>query len=100
MWSWDGATLTTASLEPGDHVLVNEGVDADSDPLVPHFRPLLAAARSPDPTPGRPTAQAWGDWLELLRGDGLAPDDPRALLVRVEFEGRVAKRKFVLLGGQ
>jgi hypothetical protein len=93
VWSWDGATLTTTSLDPGDHIIVNEGITGgaadDSDPLVPHFRPLLAAARSPDPVPGLTTAEAWGDWLEVLGGDGLAPTDPRALLVRVEFEGRV-----------
>lgn len=89
VWSWDGATLTATSLEPGDHIVVNEGVDASCDPLVPHFRPLLAAARSPDPRPGLATAEAWGDWVDLLRGDALAPTDPRALLVRVEFEGRV-----------
>ena len=92
VWSWDGTTLTTASLPPGDHIIVNEGTGtaaAESDPLVPHFRPLLAAARSPDPRPGLPTAEAWGDWLSVLAGDGLPPTDPRALLVRVEFEGRV-----------
>jgi hypothetical protein len=91
LWSWDGANQITRHLDPGDHIIVNEGVSgeaaAESDPLVPHFRPLLAAAASPDPTPGVPTAQAWGAWLTVLRGDGLAPDDPRALLVRREFEG-------------
>ena len=89
VWSWDGATLITTRLQPGDHILVNEGVNAASDPLVPHFRPLLAAARSPDPRPGLPTSDAWGDWLGVLGGDGLPPTDPRALLVQVEFEGRV-----------
>jgi hypothetical protein len=88
VWSWDGANLVARRLAPGDHILVNEGVDAVEDPLVPHFGPLLAALRSPDPRPGTPTAAAWDGWLDLLRGDGLAPDDPRALLVGREFDGR------------
>jgi hypothetical protein len=32
---------------------------------------------------------AWDGWVDLLRGDGLAPDDPRALIVRHEHEGRI-----------
>lgn len=33
------------------------------------------------------TEEWWGDWVDLLRGDGLAEDDPRALLVRHEIPG-------------
>ncbi len=66
-------------LAPGDHIVVNLGADRDDDPLVPHFRPLLAATATP-PLIGRPsTAAAGGRWVELLRGDGLdRTDDPRA----------------------
>jgi Transport and Golgi organisation 2 len=89
VWSWDGASARRVELSPGDHILVNAGVDTVDDPLVPHFAPLLAAVPTPDPRPGRPLEQAWGAWPQLLAGDGLAPDDPRALLVRREFAGRV-----------
>ena len=88
MWSWDGAEVTRRELDPGDHVVVNLGVDVTDDPLVPHFAPLFAATADP-PLAGGATAAAWGEWLTLLAGDGLAPDDPRALLVRREFEGKV-----------
>jgi len=78
VWTWDGATVERRDLAPGDHIIVNRGVDAVDDPLVPHFAPLLAAASS-DPE----------DWLKLLAGDGLDPTDDRALLVRKEYQGRV-----------
>ncbi len=35
-------------------------------------------------------AQAWGAWLPLINGDGLAMDDPRALIVRRDLgRGRI-----------
>jgi uncharacterized protein with NRDE domain len=77
LWSWDGEQATHQTLEAGDHIIVNAGLDTDADPLVPHFAPLLAATA--------PTREAW---LELLTGDGLATDDERALVVRKEIEGR------------
>jgi hypothetical protein len=80
--SWDRIELRQQKLEPGDHIVVNAGVDARTDPLVPHFLPLLRAAAGPDPRPGLPPEQAWGDWLPLLGGDGLDAEDPAALVVR------------------
>lgn len=77
LWSWDGEALSHQALEPGDHIIVNAGLDTDADPLVPHFTPLLAAAPS--------TRDAW---IQLLAGDGLDPGDERALVVRKEIEGR------------
>lgn len=88
-WSWDGRSLRHRPIGPGDHIIVNAGVDAEEDPLVPFVRPVLAAARTPDPRPGRPTAEAWGDWIGLLDGGGLDPTDPRALLIRHERAGKV-----------
>jgi hypothetical protein len=85
VWSWDGTTLVAQELPPGDHIMVNLGVDNEDDPLVPHFAPLFA--KLPDPALLGATKDAWGPWLDLLRGDGLAADDPRALLVRKEFDG-------------
>jgi hypothetical protein len=87
VWSWDGQTFSRVELGAGDHIIVNLGPDRDADPLVPHFAPLLRATATPDPRPGKPTADAWGDWLDLLRGDGLDPADPRALLIHHEVAG-------------
>lgn len=77
LWTWDGDDLTHAELVAGDHLIVNGGLDVDDDPLVPHFRPLVAAQ------PSEPAA-----WRRLLAGDGLDPSDERALVVRKEIEGR------------
>ena len=88
VWSWDGEALDHRQLEPGDHIVVNLGVDTDEDPLVPHFTPLLAELADPLLTPGAPTAPAWEPWTNLLAGDGLDPGDPRALIVRREIEGK------------
>jgi hypothetical protein len=96
--SWNGESLVRRELVPGDHIIVNAGVDAVEDPLVPHFAPLLAALPDPPlalvdaPLAGSATRAttlaAWGAWLDLMRGDGLPPDDPRALLVYREIDGR------------
>jgi hypothetical protein len=77
LWSWDGTSLRHVEIAPGDHVIVNEGLDTPSDPLVPHFAPLLADL---------PSAPA--PWRALLAGDGLDPTDERALIVAKEIEGR------------
>ncbi len=87
VWSWDGVVLNERSLTPGDHIIVNDGIDTTLDPLVPHFLPLLAGLPEP-PLTGESTAQAWGPWVDFLRGDGLALDDPRALIIRHEHGGR------------
>jgi Transport and Golgi organisation 2 len=89
VWTWDGAVLRHQKLGPGEHIMVNAGVDEPSNPLVPHFLPLLCAAAVPDPQMGLSPQQAWGDWLRLLAGDGLDPADPAALLVRRPVGERV-----------
>jgi uncharacterized protein with NRDE domain len=83
LWSWDGVDLLHRSLVPGHHIVVNTGLDAADDPLVPHFAPLLAAVAEPDPGTGD-----WGGWPHLLSGDGLAGDDDRSLVVDKLVEGR------------
>ena len=99
VWSWDGAALDVTVLRPGDHILVNSGVDDGDDPLVPHVAPLLAGAGTVEPVPGPPTAAAWGDWYRLLRGDGLDPADPRALLIgHTVGERRYASTSVTLVG--
>ena len=83
LWTWDAEQLVHHLLGPGTHIVVNAGLDAVSDPLVPHFAPLLAALDEPDLDEAR-----WGSWSALLTGDGLAGDDERALIVTKEIEGR------------
>jgi uncharacterized protein with NRDE domain len=107
--SWDGQDLTERELPAGLHMIVNSGLASDllatgtagADAAasagrehelarIAHFLPRLRSAPRPAPRPGDPVAHAWGDWLPLLDGGGLAPDDPRALIVRRDLgEGRV-----------
>ena len=100
--SWDGERLTEQELGPGLHVIVNSGLDhellaaADSQDApgrehemgrLGYFLPRLRSASRPDPRGGGTMAQAWGDWLPLLNGDGLVPTDKRALIVRHDLGG-------------
>ncbi|GGM14729.1 NRDE family protein [Dactylosporangium sucinum] len=78
--SWIGASIERRLLEPGDHVIVNQGLDVND------FAPLRAAA-TPDPKPGLPTAEAWGDWVGLLSGGEFTGAAPRSLLIRKEIDG-------------
>ncbi len=94
LWSWDGAELAERELTAGLHMVVNSGLDGElRDAMdherarIAHFLPRLSGARRPDPRPGDPVSLAWGAWLPLLDGDGLAPDDPRALIVRRDLGG-------------
>jgi hypothetical protein len=97
LWSWDGERLIERELAAGLHIVVNSGPDDDLGPAydherarIEHFLPRLRAAARPVPGPGGPTAQAWGAWLPQLTGDGLATDDPRALIVRRDLgDGRI-----------
>jgi hypothetical protein len=88
VWSWDGRAMTHRGLDPGDHVIVNAGVDVDT-PLVERLMARLAGIPTPDPGTGQATAAAWDGWVDVLGGDGIDPGDPRALLVRRTFKGRV-----------
>jgi hypothetical protein len=99
VWTWTGEDLVHRLLPPGDHVVVNDGVDAVDDPLVPVAHAAMARTGTPDPVAGRPTAEAWGDWVELMTGGGLDPADPRALLVRRELNGLVYGSTSVTLVG-
>jgi len=105
--SWDGERLTERELTAGLHFVVNSGLGSDllaGDAAgsggqgrqpgrqgaesahelarAAHFGPRFRAAIRPVPRPGSPVGQAWGAWLPLLNGDGIATDDPRALIVR------------------
>lgn len=106
--TWDGQDLTERELPAGLHMIVNSGLGSDllaagaagaggagagrehELARIAHFLPRFRGARRPLPRPGDPVARAWGDWLPLLDGDGIAPDDPRALIVRRDLgDGRV-----------
>lgn len=87
VWSWDGERRVERALDAGDHLLVNLGVDARQDPLVDHFRPLLADTPDPAFAVDGPLG-GWDPWMTLLAGDGLDPEDPRAILISRDVEGR------------
>jgi uncharacterized protein with NRDE domain len=107
--SWDGQDLTERELPAGLHMIVNSGLDSDllaagtagsGAPASPgrehelariaHFLPRLRDAPRPATRLGDPVVRAWADWLPLLDGDGIAPDDPRALIVRRDLgDGRL-----------
>jgi hypothetical protein len=94
LWSWDGERLAERELTAGLHMVVNSGLEAGDAPAreyelarLGHFRPRLRAAARPGPRPGQPVRDAWGAWLPLLDGDGIGPDDPRALIVRQNLGG-------------
>jgi transport and Golgi organization protein 2 len=114
LWTWDGERLAERELPPGLHAVVNSGLDSDlldrdlpasGEPGQPgqarkgrdhelarlaHFLPRLRAATRPQPRPGGPAAEAWGAWVPLINGDGLSPEDPRALIVRRDLgAGRI-----------
>ncbi|HEX6682269.1 MAG TPA: NRDE family protein [Candidatus Limnocylindrales bacterium] len=82
LWSWDGLELVSTPLEKGLHIVVNSGLEPTGEMAqrVDYFRPrLLAAAR---PFSGK--GVSWEPWLSLVDGDGLDPEDPRALILRRE----------------
>jgi hypothetical protein len=85
--SWNGAELSHHALAPGDHVIVNTGIDVDT-PLANRLLADMARLPSPEPVPGRPTREAWGGWVDLLGGNGIDPADPRALVVARQVEDR------------
>jgi len=94
LWSWDGECLADTEIGTGLHIVVNGGLDGgpgtsreQERARVEHFLPRLRAAARPDPRPDGPLAQAWGAWLPLMNGGGIAPDDPRALIVRRDLGG-------------
>jgi uncharacterized protein with NRDE domain len=64
VWSWDGAALSERRLTPGDHVIVNAGVDPADGVVASRLRAVADRA----------------GWTELLGDD--------VVLVDVSFEGR------------
>ena len=98
--SWDGSELTERTLPAGLHIVVNSGLAGDPGPAahaangrehelarIAHFLERFRSAARPDPRPGQPVADAWGSWFPLVNGDGIGPDDLRALIVRRDLGG-------------
>ena len=54
---------------------------------IAHFLRRFQSGARPDPQPGEPVADAWGSWFPLVNGDGIGPDDLRALIVRRDLGG-------------
>ncbi|MBV9203928.1 MAG: NRDE family protein [Actinobacteria bacterium] len=96
--SWDGRDHGLTELGPDTHVLTNAGhmyppgrdnLSKPPDDKAARFGPKFAARRPPG-DPAATIADAWGDWLTLAAGDGLAGGEPGAILVRRELpDGRV-----------
>lgn len=95
---WDGGAAALTELSPDTHVLTNAGhmyphdrgnLSRPPDEKAAHFGPKFAARR-PSGDPSATLVGAWGDWLALADGDGLAVTDPGAIIVRRELpDGRV-----------
>ncbi len=92
--TWDGVRVAERNLGPGLHMVVNSGLAADltapqEAARIGHFLRRFRSAERPAPMPGKPVPDAWADWFTLANGDGLAPDDDRALIVRRDLpDGR------------
>ncbi|MGD0554271.1 MAG: NRDE family protein [Streptosporangiaceae bacterium] len=78
--SWDGTQAARTNLELGTHLLTNAGLvypGESPDEKGAYFGPRFQSA-----TPA--------EWAALASGDGLAPDDPRAIIVRRDLpDGQV-----------
>ena len=98
MLGWDGRSAELTELGPATHVLTNAGhmyppapdnLRKPPDEKARLFGPKFAASR-PSGDPGATIKDAWGDWLALADGDGLAATEPGAIIVRRELpDGRV-----------
>ncbi len=95
---WDGTAAALTALGPATHVLTNAGhmyppgqdsLTRPPDEKAARFGPKFAASR-PSGDPAATVEDAWGDWLALAGGDGLAATEPGAIIVRRELPaGRV-----------
>ncbi|MFD8752550.1 NRDE family protein [Kitasatospora sp. NPDC059577] len=101
--SWGDGRLEERELPAGLSVVLNDGLEglaanrSASERIsalmaarADHFRARFTAAHRPEPTGDGPTARAWGAWLPIVAGDGLAPDEDAALVQRRDFgDGRI-----------
>jgi hypothetical protein len=99
MLGWDGVTADLTELEPATHMLTNAGHmyppgrgnrHKPADEKAALFGPKFAASRPSGDPEAAALTDAWGDWLALAAGDGLAATEPGAIIVRRELpDGRV-----------
>jgi hypothetical protein len=100
--SWDGTQAVLTGLPPATHVLTNAGhsyplattettaTTATTDSKAARFGPKFAARRPSGDPKAATIEDAWGDWLTLAQGDGLALTDPAAIIARRELpDGRI-----------
>ncbi|MEV7020869.1 NRDE family protein [Kitasatospora sp. NPDC093558] len=101
--SWGDGRLVERDLPTGLSVVLNDGLEGLADSRTTseriravmaaraaHFRPRFEAAPRPEPGDDGTTEDAWGAWLPIVSGDGLAPDDDAALVQRRDFgDGRI-----------
>ncbi len=75
-WGWDGTALEHEQLGPGDHVVASRALTLPGE-RERRMRLLDAMAHLDeiDPDHALTTADAWGNWLDLLDGRGVGPDD-------------------------
>ncbi|WP_439853816.1 NRDE family protein [Pseudomonas yamanorum] len=83
---WDTHTLHSVHLGRGIHGLCYRGIGKDHPRLARHL-PRFAASPLPQPTATASAEQAWGQWLQLLAGDGQYRSDHDALLWRRDIDG-------------
>jgi len=91
--SWDSAILASRDMEPGTHMVMNDGLLYSSSGRHPlaipakaaYFGPRFAASR-PSGDPDTTIKQAWGAWLGLAASADLPVGDPRALIVGRELD--------------
>ena len=96
---WDGVAADLTELEPATHVLTNAGhmyppgrdnLQKPPDEKAARFGPKFAASRPSGDPEAAALTDAWGDWLALAAGDGLAATEPGAIIVRRELpDGRI-----------
>ncbi|MGW2254429.1 NRDE family protein [Kitasatospora sp. NPDC001660] len=101
--SWGDGRLTENELPTGLSVVLNDGLEglagnrtaserirALMAARADHFRARFAAEPRPEPGADKAVEDAWGAWLPIVSGDGLAPDDDAALVQRRDFgDGRI-----------
>lgn len=83
--SWDGVRETRASLGAGTYLFTSGGLDPQNQQAL-RIAGQFAAAR-PAADPSAEPGDAWGGWLKLAAGEGLAEPDPRPIGPRRDAPG-------------
>ncbi|MFF3115392.1 NRDE family protein [Kitasatospora sp. NPDC057904] len=101
--SWGDGRLVEHHLPTGLSVVLNDGLEGRAHSRTTseriravmaaraaHFRARFEAEPRPEPDGAGTVEDAWGAWLPVVSGDGLAPDDDAALVQRRDFgDGRI-----------